>query len=58
MKLFAKWFESGSGIVKRMDQGKTCEKCNSDEINVVNSFAEKVYVECRVCNNVNVLYSK
>ena len=42
--------------VKEMMDATNCPKCNSEEIDVVNSFSEKVTIECRDCEHVEVVF--
>ena len=33
-----------------------CQKCGSEEIDVVNLLSQEVFVECRECGNIETLF--
>ena len=35
---------------------KVCEKCKSEEIDMVNSFSERITIDCRKCGHVQVIF--
>ena len=45
-----------SDYIRIANEVEVCPACESEEIDVVNAFSEKITVECRHCGNVDVIY--
>jgi len=51
-----KKIDKNKSIYQVMKEVEICRKCHSDAIDIVNSFGEEVYVECRDCETKKIIY--